>query len=101
MESQDLRKAVLGGDTASTSRVENGSEVAIEEMDTTSVVMEEDGDQMEEEPSSGLPVGPDSEERENEDNQHEEDSTPSSIHGRSRKSGVAKRQHTTGRSLTK
>ena len=100
MESQDIRKALTGGDIASTSGVEDGSDKNIEEMDT---VVEDDHDQIEEASSSGLPVDADSEKRKNDDNHREEDSAPSSNRGeKSSKGGAAKRQQqTSGRSLTK
>ena len=103
MESQDIRKALTGGDIASTSGVEDGSDKNIEEMDTTITVVEDDHDQIEEASSSGLPVDADSEKRKNGDNHREEDSAPSSNRGeKPSKGGAAKRQQqTSGRSLTK
>ena len=96
METQDIRKTLEAVDTASEEDEEHGDEVVIEEVDTDAA---EGEDQMEEASSLAMK---DFEEEGKVATEHEEDSTtPSSTHGKSRKSKAAKMQYTPGRSLSK
>ena len=103
MESQDIRKATVA---ASTSRSMTGSGEAVEEMDTSTTVKEDNRDQLEEEEeevsSSASQEEADSEEL-GQTEECEVDSVTSSSRGRAKKDGahIARRRQASGRSLNK
>ena len=102
MESQDIRKATVA---ASTSRSMTGSGEAVEEMDTSTTVVEDNHDHLEEEEevsSSASPEEADSEEMAQAE-ECEVDSVTSSSRGRAKKEGahIARKRQASGRSLNK